>query len=100
MAQSGGQPGNQNAKKAKLFEGALKRALARAAESVDGGIDKVADSLVAAGIAGEQWAVREVADRLDGKAPQGVTISGDEDSPLRISGVIRRIVDPGNTGQP
>lgn len=92
--------GNQNAKKAKLFEGALKKALARDAGTVDDGLAKVADALVRAGVAGEQWAVKEIGDRLDGKAPQGVTVSGDEDNPLRISSVVRKIVDPGNTGQP
>ena len=83
MATSGGQPGNQNARKAKAFENALRRALARKAEStVDAGIDLVADKLVTAGCAGEQWAVKEIADRLDGKSHQSVALSGDEDAPL------------------
>lgn len=99
MAESGGQPGNQNARKAKLFEGALKRALARAAGTVDEGLAKVADALVRAGVAGEQWAVKEIGDRLDGKPAQSVALSGDEENPLRIESIKRVIVDP-TTGQP
>lgn len=70
--------GNQFAKKAKLFEQAIKRALARATgESVDAGLDKGADQLVKAFIAGEQWAIKEVGDRLDGKPAQAVEMSGE-----------------------
>ena len=64
--------GNQNAKKGKEFEGALRRALARAGDNVDNGLDKVADKLVTHGMAGEQWAVKEIADRLDGKPKQAI----------------------------
>lgn len=41
---------------------------------------------------------REFGDRLEGKPPQGVTLSGDEDNPLRITGVTRKIVEPSGTG--
>ena len=87
--------GNQNAKKAKVFENALRRALARAAETVDGGLDKVADKLVTHGMAGEQWAVKEIADRLDGKVPQAVIGGGEDDPPVNlVSRIIREIVKP------
>lgn len=41
---------------------------------------EVADALVKEAIAGNVQAIKEVADRLDGKVPQGV-IGGDEDDP-------------------
>ena len=44
------------------------------------GLRKIADRLVANAIAGDMRAIKEVADRLDGKAPQAVI--GDNDDPL------------------
>lgn len=79
--------GNQSARKAKIWEQAIKRALARASgETVDAGLDKCADRLVAAAfVDGEQWALREIGDRMDGKSAQSLTVSGDEDAPLKTS---------------
>lgn len=67
--------GNQNAAKGKLWNDALRKALAQedgrrlrlAAEQL---LDKAAD--------GEPWAIKELADRLDGKAFQSVELSGEE----------------------
>lgn len=84
MATSGGQPGNQNAKRAKEFESALRKALAREAGSVSDGLVVIADKLVVAAKAGEQWAVREIADRLDGKPGQSLVVGGDPENPLKI----------------
>ena len=91
---SGGAPvGNQNAAKGKMFEGALKRALARN----DGSLNKIADELVSKAITGEQWAVQMVADRLDGKAKQQIVGGDEDDNPLRFVARIERIiVDPQN----
>lgn len=89
---SGGAPvGNQNAAKGKMFEGALKRALARN----DGSLNRIADELVNKAIDGEQWAVQMVADRLDGKAKQQVVGGDEDDNPLRfIARIERVVVDP------
>ena len=76
--------GNKNAAKAKEFEGALRRALARKGGTVGGGLDSIADKLVTAADAGEQWAVREVGDRLDGKPGQSLVLGGDPENPLKI----------------
>lgn len=65
--------GNQNAAKAKLFEGALRRALN--ANSRDRLYD-IAEKLVQAAEAGESWAIQHVADRLDGKPKQQTEITG------------------------
>jgi hypothetical protein len=83
MAATGGQPGNQNAKKAKLWESALKRSLARAEGSVDKGLDKLADICVNEALNGDKDARTEIACRIDGKPAQSLTVGGDEENPLR-----------------
>lgn len=59
--------GNKLGAKGKLFDGALKRAIAQ-----DDGVRlrEAAEQLLTLAAAGEQWAVKELADRLDGKATQ------------------------------
>ena len=60
--------GNQNAKQAKIWQQALKRALARRANStVDRGLDDLADKVLDIAFAGESWAIQEVGNRMDGK---------------------------------
>lgn len=85
---TGGAPlGNQNAAKAKRWQKALERALARASSSdVDAGLDKVADRVVKAATeetgpdAREAW--KEIGDRIDGKAAQEIT--GKDGGPLVV----------------
>jgi len=48
----------------------------------------VADALVDKAMAGDVQAIKEVADRLDGKVPQG--ISGDDENPLTMVHRIER----------
>ena len=88
--------GNQNGKKAKRWEGAIARALARVAEGkgVEAGLDPLADKLIQAAQAGEQWALKELGDRLDGKAAQSLTVGGDEEAPLRVKGIVE-LIRPG-----
>ena len=43
----------------------------------------VADALVDKAIAGDVQAIKEVADRLDGKVPQGVIGGDEDDAPIR-----------------
>lgn len=91
VSTAGAPAGNQNAKKAKIFEEAVKRALARSSgESVDAGLDKVADRLVIAANAGEQWAIKEIADRLDGRAVQSTTLGGDGTAVI-LQGIIELV---------
>lgn len=61
--------GNKLGGAPKLFAAALKRAIAQ-----DNGqrIRDCAEKLLDLAAAGEQWAVKELADRLDGKAPQSI----------------------------
>ena len=88
---AGGAPvGNKNAVNAKLFQDALKRALARSGKNVDGGLNKVCDQLVKAAVNGEQWAVKEIADRIDGKPAQSINHGGQEGSPIEVREVVIR----------
>ncbi len=91
--------GNQNAKKAKRWEDALNKALARFATE-DGkvkageALDKIAETVVLQALAGSKDAWLEIGNRLDGKAAQAVTVGGDEENPVRtISEVVLRAVD-------
>ena len=91
----GGAPiGNDNAKKGKEFLSALRRALARKASATDyrRGLDEIADRLVTAGYASEMWAIKEIADREDGKAKQQTEITGEEGGPV-VARIERVIVD-------
>lgn len=73
--------GNHNARNAKIWQQAIKRALARASNStVDSGLDAGADALVRSFVQGEQWAIKEVGDRLDGKPAQVVVGDADHDA--------------------
>lgn len=89
---AGAPAGNQNAAKAKRWQGAITRALARVAdgEGVEAGLDKLADQLVQAAQKGEQWALIEIGNRLDGKPAQSVTVAGEEDgAPIKHEAVVR-----------
>ena len=86
--------GNDNKTKNKPWADAIARALARkAGGDKQEGLNLVADQLVTAAINGDQWAIKEIGDRTDGKAAQSVTVSGDEDKPL-VSKVIWEVVKP------
>ena len=55
----------------------------------------VADALVDKAMSGDVQAIKEVADRLDGKVPQG--ISGDDENPLTMVHRIERHIVRSNT---
>jgi hypothetical protein len=69
----GGQPGNQNAKKGKLFYSQLRKALV---QEDSRRLRTIADKLVKSAEDGEPWAIKEIMDRVDGKAVQATEISG------------------------
>jgi hypothetical protein len=86
MAEIGAQPGNQNARKAKIWEQALKRALARASNAtVDAGLDKIADTVVAQAMEGNKDAWQEIGQRLDGKVPQALIGGDEEDAAIKVA---------------
>lgn len=76
----GAPAGNQNAAKSRLFYGALQRAIAQ-----DDGVRlrKAAEKLLTLAAEGEAWAVKELADRLDGKAT--TVLAGDDERPFGVT---------------
>lgn len=78
MAGKGAPLGNDNASRGKEFRQALMQAMA----TQSGGrgwrarLQEIAGKLADAAIAGESWAIQEVANRIDGKAPQAIEHSG------------------------
>jgi phage I-like protein len=91
----GGQPGNRNAKREnRMFSDSLRKSIAQANNSPDK-LRKITDKLVKDAGDGNLMAIKEVADRLDGKAHQSVEVSGDAEKPL-ITRIEKIIVDPSN----
>jgi hypothetical protein len=81
--------GNQNAvKENRRWASALNRAIAQ-----DDGerLRKAAEKLLDAAADGEPWAVKEIADRLDGKPAQSVTLAGDPEAPLETKMEVRLV---------
>lgn len=78
------QIGNTNAKNGDRARRAILRALARKGGDVAKGLDLAADELVKAATAGEQWAQKELYDRVDGKARQQLAVTDPNGGPLTI----------------
>lgn len=68
----GGQPGNNNAKKNKLFYDRIQKHLIQNPAK----LEKIVETLVHEAQNGAPWAVKEIMDRVDGKAVQATEISG------------------------
>jgi hypothetical protein len=83
--------GNTNGAKAKRWQKALERALAREFGEVDEGLTRIAAQVVNAAAKGDKDAWKEIGDRIDGKPAQ--TIAGDSDNPLTVQQIIRKVVD-------
>ena len=80
--------GNNNATKNKIWDDVLRRAITQ-----DDGIRlrQAAETLLTKASEGEPWAIKELADRLDGKAIQA--IANEDGSPL-LSGIAVTLVKP------
>jgi hypothetical protein len=78
MAERGGQSGNENATRGKEFRQALTRAMASKANGAGWRVtlDKIAAKLLDAAIDGHQWAIQEIANRIDGRPTQAIEHSG------------------------
>ena len=81
----GGAPkGSKNAtKENRLFNSSLKRSIAQAKGSPDK-LRKITDKLVTEAAKGNLMAIKEVADRLDGKAHQSVAHEVDANVTINI----------------
>lgn len=83
--------------KEKSFANMLNIAIKEATEDGKDKLRVVADQLVSMAMAGDMQAIKEVADRLDGKVPQAVVGGDEETDPIRLLHRIERvIVDPAN----
>jgi len=73
--------GNLNAAKSGTFADALRKVIAQ-----DGGkrLRAAAEKLMDLASDGTPWAVKELADRIDGKAFQSVQLVGDSENPLEV----------------
>ena len=76
---------NSGPKREKPFRDALMLAIkeAEAKENQHRALRKIAERLLDEAAAGNVQALKEVADRLDGKVPQGIE-GGDPDRPVRM----------------
>lgn len=87
MATSGGQPGNNNAADGKIWRTAIRQALDRRSKSrVDGKaeIDALAEKLIDCALEGQIPAMREFGDRIEGKAAQGIELTGKDGGPFVV----------------
>jgi hypothetical protein len=82
--------GNQNAAKGKLFYGQLRKVLVQEDHLK---LRQIAEKLVEAAQDGEAWAVKEIMDRVDGKAVQANTFE-DADGNNVITSLEVRFVKP------
>jgi len=91
-----GQSGNPkgNPKRAKLFSQALLTALKRTDEENVEAIQRIADRMVKHAMTSEQFdvaCVREIADRVEGKVPQGI-VGDSEGDPISLIHRIERVI--------
>jgi hypothetical protein len=81
----GAPTGNKNAKKGAEWRQAIKRALAhKSGKTFREGLDLVATQFVEAACNGDPWAMKEIGDRIDGKAVSQLELSGPDGSDLPI----------------
>lgn len=74
---------NSGTRKAKLWRDALNLALNRGGGDIKP-LNQIAEQVVAMAINGDIQAIKEIADRLDGKPAQALTIGGDADNPFVV----------------
>ena len=80
MAERGAPHGNLNSARGREWTSALRRAMAHRGDGdYRTTLLKIANSVVEKALEGDRDAWREIAEREDGKAPQAVTLQGDED---------------------
>ena len=76
----GAPKGNTNAKKNKLFYDRIQKHLVQNPAK----LEKIVETLVDAAQDGEPWAVKEIMDRVDGKAVQATEISGADGEAMEL----------------
>ena len=81
--------GNTNAVKGKMFYDKLRKRLTQEPHR----LERIVNELITQAEAGEAWAVKEVIDRLDGKAVQTTEMQNSDGSPI-LSGIQVMFVKP------
>ena len=88
---AGAPKGNTNAtKEHRLITNALRRAVVQSPDKLKKACEKVLDDAVG----GNLTAFNTIADRLDGRPAQSLTLAGDEENPLQA--VVRQVVKASN----
>ena len=93
MAERGAPVGNTNGVRGQLFKEQLRRVFAHEPHR----LKNIANMLISKAEEGEPWAVREIMDRIDGKAIQAMTVANEDGSPL-LSGIKIEFVKPNDPG--
>jgi ribosomal protein L17 len=103
---------NSGKRKDKQFHTALSMVLAKLATTEGRGLNRIAEKLIQMAEDGDIQAIKEVADRLDGKPAQAIIGGEDDDNPIRvevaaleyiqsrIAGLASRAGTQGNSGGP
>ena len=82
--------GNSLGAKSRMFDAALKRAIAQ-----DDGVRlrSAAEKLLSLAAEGEAWAIKELADRLDGKSQQTVSVERKNVQDLSLAELAAELAD-------
>lgn len=93
MPYAPGQSGNPGGKpkRAKLFTNALLASLKKTDEHDVEAIQRIADKLVKLAESGDVPAIKEIADRVEGKVPQAI-VGDDESDPISLIHRIERVI--------
>ncbi len=62
-------------------------------QAVTAALEKVATVVVDAALAGEQWAIQEIANRMDGKPAQAFEVSGPDGDPMAFKDATAEALD-------
>ena len=81
--------GNSNAVKGKMFYDKLRKRLTQEPHR----LERIVNELITQAEQGEAWAVKEVIDRLDGKAVQTTEMQNSDGTPI-LSGIQVMFVKP------
>jgi hypothetical protein len=78
---------NSGRRQEKPFRDALRMELAAAGEDHKA-LRRIAQSLIANAMEGKLDSIREVADRVDGKVPQGIIGGEDDDPAIKVANTV------------
>ncbi len=88
--------GNQEARKANHKKPRIitQKLIARLNDADGKELDRIITALVNKAAEGDVPAAKEIFDRVEGKVPQAVVGGDDDDNPIRLETIIRKIVEP------